>query len=115
MDNEYFFDYPIWIIAPKGCAEQAEIGRGEALGGDAKNGGRYVAVFTDRDLAERVIGSGAASMGEIPDAESYLRFLEQIKKAGFTHLAFDPSPSSTKCRFLIEVDDAIKDIRGSLS
>lgn len=115
MDYD-FDDYPIWILAPKGHVEYAEVGKGHGSVGSLKDSEKkFAPVFSQRVFAERYIqdsGEHNGSVGSIPDAKSFVAFLKNIRKVGATLLLLDHIfAASPYVQFLtFEIGDVLKDI-----
>jgi hypothetical protein len=114
--RDFTFSYPVWILAPKGRVELAEIGKGYGALGEIKNAGKYVPVFTEQRFAERYIkdsNADSASVGQVADAETFAIFLKNVRNNGCTYLLVDHVYDATPLvKFsLLEIDDVLRDIQ----
>lgn len=93
----FTFDLPVWAVAYR-------------KGGDLPNsltfvcgeddGGRWLSIFTDEDLAERFIAASPAGMYPDPKPfkmatpQEFLIILESMLRAGVAKIAFDSTRKS---------------------
>jgi hypothetical protein len=85
--NRFVFVYPVWTCARPGTFDM--------IGGNVTRGGKFIAVFTDEDLADRFLESrglsGCADLLFFEDKDTLAGALKLLQQSGFTHVAVDPA------------------------
>jgi hypothetical protein len=93
-DSFVFSDVP-WIVTYRERAGDALAGHPCFLGGKTEEGYSFVALFSDRDLAERFIAladmQGHTVAIQFPSLGQLVLFLRAIPAHGFTHIVLDPA------------------------
>jgi hypothetical protein len=116
-DSFLFSEFP-WIVAYQDCAEDALAGRPYFLTGNTEEGYSLVALFSDRDLAERFIAlagmQGRTVAVQFPSLGQLVLFLRAIPAHGFTHVVLDPTKQqgSERVCTLDALREALEDARG---
>jgi hypothetical protein len=102
--HAFIFSYPVWVVSRKDNPESL-------AGGPMPGGGKFVAVFTDEDLAERFIRQtcreSESATGAIADADAFSGFLRVMQSAGYTHVVLDPSGKPAQVKTL-DIDSLLK-------
>jgi hypothetical protein len=123
-DNDSLVEGPLWIILERRSVtpdpEEGAVHAGDhsralcGLAGDV----RYLAAFTSKAQAERLVAAGSRRDALLPAAlettEQMAEFLEHAERAGHAHLGFDREADGPPAR-LIAVHDLLGAARQKLS
>jgi hypothetical protein len=97
--NTFTFSYPVWVCFRRGSDD--------VIGGKLKDGSRFVALFTDKDLAMRFITTrGIAEetdIGDIPNVDAFRGMLTNLQLAGFSHAVFDDTGMGGDARVVLDI------------
>jgi hypothetical protein len=87
---------------------------GDPLGGAVAGGGRFLAFFTDEDLAWRYITALKAPAGtaKIADEQAFRDALVAARTAGFTHVVFDHSGAGDEAGHVFSIDQILQGLAG---
>jgi hypothetical protein len=114
----FWFDFPVWFIT--GSKTAARSPEGVSLFDPdvgllcCKNeaGEKRVALFTDEDLAQRLLGAASIpnpSLVHIDSVEQLLNFALEARMQGYTHVQFDPEAESRMAMALVHPIDEVID------
>jgi hypothetical protein len=118
--NIFYAPGAAWVVAFRQTARWDETaGEAVATGATAVISGqtetrRFIAVFSDKDLAERFIAQQESTdlvPAKIRNPAEYVSILERWGQAGFTHVAYDLGKLGTPARFMFPIARAIDEIK----
>jgi hypothetical protein len=108
--GSFTFTCPVWICVQRTAAQPTP------FGGNLEDGGKFVALFTDGDLAARFVQargeSGNADILNIPDPEHFQGLLRELREVGFTHAMFDHPGTGDQPRNLVPIEELIRQTEG---
>jgi hypothetical protein len=118
--NVFYSPGPLWVVAVRKTVgldektgEPVANSATAIVSGSTKNR-RFIAVFTDEDLAERFVaqqGSLDFIPAKILSAAEYVGLLETWPRTGFTHVAYDLGKARTPARFMVPIARAADEIK----
>lgn len=88
--TQFFLEYPVWVAAHESFRDpEKDV---SLVLGAVRGGNRIVMICTDEDLAicaiESNLSPNLVTWG-IPNAESFVGFLEGLQRGGITHVKID--------------------------
>jgi hypothetical protein len=114
--DAFAFPEPPWLVAEADYQREALAGESYFFGGDDPAGRPFVAIFSDEDLAQRMIDQGDQGEDFVPvqfeDIDQFTAFLRPLIAAGCTVAILDPvredgvQTTVSLCRLLEEMERA---------
>lgn len=115
-DDSFHFELPVWVLVHKDCMVVGDDGRerirlpGRLEGSTAADGGQFVTVYSDEDLARQALAEATSSevvAAAILEHEGFKAFLEFVVSAGIPRIGIDAGPKKV---WLLEIESLLKEM-----
>jgi hypothetical protein len=118
--NVFYSPGPLWVVAVRQTVGRDEktgdlvVNSATAVVGGGPKNCRFIAVFTDEDLAERFVAE-QGKLDLVPvkicSPADYIGLLEGWTRAGVVHVVYDPGKAGTPARFMVPIARAADEIK----
>jgi hypothetical protein len=97
--------YPIWVCVKNDGSENL-------FGGRLTGGGKFVAVFTQLELAAQFLANqkkeDLAEIRDIPDETKFIGFLSSLLNFGITHVLFDDTGIGESPKQIVKIETILR-------